>query len=387
MNIFYILLVMATLLAILLEPQAALSAAQGTLNSWWSKVLPALLPFFIASELLSRLGLIRALSVWLAPVMQPLFRLPGAASLSLLLGFFSGSPTGGAIAAELRRQHLLTKNEGERVLAFCNNAGPLYLLITVAALLEAPAAGLWLALVQYPVNLTLGLLLRFFAEKQAQTPLPRVTRGALLRQGLLALKEAPRQPFSLILKESSMKALSNIGMIGAFMLCFSLLLLTLRISGLLGLLQMALSPLCRLFGLPESLLPGLSEGFFEMTLGIQTLSEANAELFAKVLAAAIILGWSGLSIHAQIAGVCSNAKLSLKYYLPCRIIHSLSAPLLLLLLQDYMELPGSTFSGVALPEWLLLPGLMLLPAFIGLGILLVIAFCLCRRDQSSASGC
>lgn len=380
MNILYILLVLATLSAVLLEPQAALSAAQGALSSWWSKVLPALLPFFIASELLSRLGLIRALSVWLTPVMQPLFRLPGAAALALLLGFFSGSPTGGAVAADLARQHLITKNEGERIIAFCNNAGPLYLLITVTALLEAPAAGVWLALVQYPVNLALGLALRFLAEKTPQYPTPRVSRRALLRQGLSALKAAPRQPFSLILKESSMKALGNIGMIGAFMLCFSLLLLALRISGLLGLLQTALSPLVRLLGLPESVLPGLSEGFFEMTLGIQTLSEAGAGLFAKVLAAAMILGWSGLSIHAQIAGVCSDAKLSLKYYLPCRVIHAISAPLLLLLLQDHMELPGSTFSGAVLPEWLLLPGLLLLPSLISVGILLVIAFAVCRRN-------
>ncbi len=380
MNIFYILLVLATLSVVLLEPQAALAAAQGAMTGWWGKVLPALLPFFIASELLSRLGLIRALSVWLTPVMQPLFRLPGAAALSLLLGFFSGSPTGGAVTADLKRQNLITKNEGERAIAFCNNAGPLYLLITVAALLEAPAAGLWLALVQYPVNLALGLALRFFAEKPAPAPPPRVTRGELLRQGLSALKAAPRQPFSLILKESSIKALGNIGMIGAFMLCFSLLLLAFKISGLLGLLQTALSPLCRLFGLPESVLPGLSEGFFEMTLGIQTLSEADAGLFAKVLAAAMILGWSGLSIHAQIAGVCSDAKLSLKYYLPCRVIHSLSAPLLLLLLQDHMELPGSTFPGTILPEWLLLPGLMLLPALLCTGVLLTAAFAGCRRD-------
>ncbi len=380
MNIFYILLVLATLSAVLLEPQAALLAAQGALSGWWSKVLPALLPFFIASELLSRLGLIRALSVWLTPVMQPLFRLPGAAALSLLLGFFSGSPTGGAVAADLKRQNLITKNEGERMIAFCNNAGPLYLLITVAALLEAPAAGLWLALVQYPVNLALGLTLRFFAEKTAEKPAPSVTRGELLRQGLAALKAAPRQPFSLILKESSMQALGNIGMIGAFMLCFSLLLLALRISGLLGLLQTALWPLCQMLALPASVLPGLSEGFFEMTLGIQTLSEADAGLFAKVLAAAMILGWSGLSIHAQIAGVCSDANLSLKYYLPCRVIHVLSAPLLLLLLQNHLELPGSTLAGAVLPEWLLLPGLMLLPALLCLGVLLTAAFANCRRD-------
>ncbi len=379
MNVFYILLTMAVLAVVLLEPQAALSAAAGALNSWWSKVLPALLPFFIASELLSRLGLLRALGVWLTPIMRPPFRLPGAAALGLLLGFFSGSPTGGAVAADLKRRGLVSKNEGERMLAFCNNAGPLYLLLTVAALLEAPAAGLWLALAQYPINLALGVLLRFWGEKTPRSSGKHISRRELLRRGLQELQNAPREPISRILQASSFKALANIGMIGAFMLCFSLLLLALQTFGLLALLQTALLPLAALFGLPQSVLPGLSEGLFEMTLGLQTLSEADAGLFTKVLAASMILGWSGLSIHAQIAGVCADAGLSLKYYLPCRLIHVLSAPLLLTLLRERLQLPGSTFAAL-LPEQLLLPGLLLLPAALCLGLLLLIAFLLPGRD-------
>ncbi len=390
MNFLRILIILSVLLAMLTDPAAALLAAQTALETWWSKVLPALLPFFIISELCSRVGLIRALSIWLTPVMQPLFRLPGAAALGVILGFFSGSPTGGAIAGELRREGLVSRNEGERLLAFTNNAGPLYILITVAATLNQPQIGFWLALAHYPLNLLFGLLLRFFAQADEQNnrrnanktsninKTSRKSAAELLAAGMNAIQTAPRQPFSLILKESSLKALTNIGMIGAFMLCFSLLLLTLRQTGLLKLLQICLLPLCRLFGLPESVLPALSEGFFEMTLGINTLGECDAPLFAKLLAASVILSWGGISIHSQISGVTSDCDLSLKYYLPCRILHCLAAPLLLLMLQNHFDINTVSTSAAHfaanLPPWLLLPGALLLPSALCLGVLLLISF-------------
>lgn len=375
MNIFYIITTVATLIAMLSDPSAALAAAQGALTSWWSKVLPALLPFFIISELCARIGLINLLGVWLTPIMQPLFRLPGAAAIGLLLGFFSGSPTGGAITANLRTQGIISRNDGERMLAFCNNVGPLYLLITVSALLGEPRVGLYLAAVQYPINLMFGLILRFFAPKPApQAPLSPLT---LFREGISALKATPARPLSILLKESSQKALTNIGMIGAFMVVFSLIITMLKHFGANRLLFTALSPLCALLQLPESTLPALADGLFEMTLGIQTLSDSNIALFDKLLCAAVILGWSGLSIHIQIAGVCSSSDLSLRYYVPCRIAHAVLAPLILLLLKDRLILNSSTWAITNAPLWLGVPGAMLAPAVLLLVAMLLLSFLLC----------
>lgn len=337
LNLFRILISLTIFWTMLQQPQAALLAAQNALGSWWRNVLPALLPFFILTEFLSRCGFIRALSIWLEPIMQPLFRLPGAAALGIILGFFAGSPTGGAIAGQLRNQQLISRNEGERLTAFCNNAGPLYVMITVTAALQQPALGIWLALAHYPLNLLLGLLLRFFAPKE-NSPQPQTQSiRQLLAAGWQAAfgQQTKVQPLSQMLKESSFKALTNISMIGAFMLIFSLLLLTLRQTGLLSLLQILLQPICQLFGLPNSVLPALSEGFFEMTLGIDTLAASAAPLQAKLLCAVIILGWSGLSIHTQIAGVLNETDLTLKYYLPCRLLHCLAAPALLLGCQKF----------------------------------------------------
>lgn len=375
MNIFYIIITLATLTAMLQNPAAALSSAQQALNSWWNNVLPALLPFFILSEICTRIGLIRLLGIWLTPIMQPLFRLPGSAAIGLLLGFFSGSPTGGTVAANLRAQGIISQNQGNRMLAFCNNTGPLYLLITVSSLLQEPAAGFWLAAVQYPINLLFGLLLRFAAPPAAHQPI--IHPRALWQQGIQALKTAPTQPLSRLLKESSLKALTNIGMIGAFMLIFSLFITMLKHFGLNRLLLGALAPLCALLQLPVAALPALADGLFEMTLGIQTLADTNLALFDKLLATAVILGWSGLSIHIQIAGVCTATDLSLKYYLPCRLAHAILAPTILLLLKNRITLSSAAFSPAGLPMWLSTPAALLIPAALLLLALTLLAFAKC----------
>ncbi len=372
MNYLKIFLTASVLISMLLYPQTTMQTAGRTLTSWWNNVLPSLLPFFICAEIFSRLGLLQALSIWLTPVMQPLFRLPGAAALGLTLGFFSGSPTGGTIAGDLRQRGLISKNEGDRLLAFTNNAGPLYIMLTVSSTLGAPEVGLWLALSHYPINLLCGLLLRFFADKPAvSTGRPNIV--CLLREGWQSISHAPRQPLGVLLRDSSFKALQNIGMIGAFMLIFSLLLHALRQSGLLRLLQHCLTPFCTLLGLPESILPALSEGFFEMTLGVVALGESAAPLADRLLAAAVILSWGGLSVHAQISGVIAGSDLSLRYYLPCRVLHSLAAPLLLLFLQKHTRMDIPAFAAVTSADWLLRPGILLLSWGISMLLLLTVS--------------
>jgi len=151
----------------LVFPKEGFTAAQRGLELWWKSVLPALLPFFIVSELLVLLGAMRVLGRWLEPLMRPLFNLPGAAALAVIMGYTSGFPTGAAITAGLRKDGALTRDEGERLLAFTNNAGPFFILIVAGAgMFNSPRAGLFLAALHYGLNLLLGVTLSLFSRKK-----------------------------------------------------------------------------------------------------------------------------------------------------------------------------------------------------------------------------
>ena len=80
-------------------------------------VVPSLFPFLVASSALLALGFGELAAPWLAGLMEPLFRVPGAGSAALVLGLVGGYPIGAKTAADLYRENLVSREEAERLLA------------------------------------------------------------------------------------------------------------------------------------------------------------------------------------------------------------------------------------------------------------------------------
>ena len=148
------------LLALLLFPQDAAQSARAALALCAQTVIPSLFPFFVLSSLLIACGASALLSALLAPLMRPLFGLSGAGAAALALGLCGGYPVGARTAAELVESGALSREEGERLLIFCNNAGPGFLLgICGGAVFTSPRAGAALYLIHAASALFTGILL------------------------------------------------------------------------------------------------------------------------------------------------------------------------------------------------------------------------------------
>ena len=146
--------------ALLIWPAAAMAAAREGLALCFRSVIPSLFPMMAVTGLLLRLGAAEALQGLFAPFMGPLFRLRGACAAPLLMGLVGGYPLGAAAAADLYRQNLCTRGEAERLLAFCNNCGPAFLLSYVGAgLFGSSLTGCRLYLIHTASALLTGLAL------------------------------------------------------------------------------------------------------------------------------------------------------------------------------------------------------------------------------------
>lgn len=66
-----------------------LSASKEGLTLWMTSVVPALLPFFIACELLSHTDIIDYLGKKMSKIMRPLFNVPGEGAFPLVMGIIS----------------------------------------------------------------------------------------------------------------------------------------------------------------------------------------------------------------------------------------------------------------------------------------------------------
>ena len=143
-----LLAVLCCFSALLLLPEVSAQAARDAMLLCAQTLIPSLFPFFVLSSLLIACGASELLSALLSPLMRPLFGLSGTGAAALALGLCGGYPVGARTAAELVENGALSRDEGERLLAFCNNAGPGFLLgVCGAGVFSSSRAGAALYLI------------------------------------------------------------------------------------------------------------------------------------------------------------------------------------------------------------------------------------------------
>lgn len=131
------------LLALILDGQTALEGGRAGIDFCIRTVIPSLFPFFLLSGLLTD-----ALSGSSLSMLRPLgklCRIPQGAESLLIPGFLGGYPVGAQCIAAAYRAGQLPKEDAQRMLAFCNNAGPAFLFGMIASLFPHAALGwaLW----------------------------------------------------------------------------------------------------------------------------------------------------------------------------------------------------------------------------------------------------
>lgn len=340
-------------LAMVLEPKTAFDGATLGLQTWWHIVFPSLLPFFIVSELLMNLGVVHFIGVLLEPVMRPLFRLPGAASFPVAVGYSSGYPIGAAITSRLRSENMISRAEGEHLVAFTNNASPLFVLVAVAVgMFHNPAVGPFLLLVHYATNFILGLAMRFYA------PSERTQSGyksGLWARAVFSFIGTNGRPAGAVLSDAVKASVNKLLAIGGYIILFAVVIRLLGHYGVLTVIARSLGAALLPLGFSPEILEPMAYGVFEMTLGTRMIAECNASLPEKLVAVQIVLAWSGLSIQAQVAGFISTTDIRLWLYLATRCAHAALAALLTFVLFPVCgptALPAGRVASAPGMEWL-----------------------------------
>ena len=150
-------------LALMLYPQPSMEAAKSGLALCYNVIIPSLFPFFVLSSLVVELGLAGYLGRLLEGLMRPLFHVSGACASAFALGFIGGYPVGAKTAISLYENGMCTKTEAERLLAFCNNSGPAFILGVVGAgVFASSRVGVLLYLAHAAASICIGILFRFY---------------------------------------------------------------------------------------------------------------------------------------------------------------------------------------------------------------------------------
>lgn len=316
-------------LSMIIYPQTIFNAAMRGLETWWKIVFPALLPFFVVSELLMGLGLVHFLGVLLEPIMRPLFNVPGSGAFVVAVGYTSGAPIGASLTAQLRKQNLCTKTEAERLIAFTNNASPLFMFGAIAVgMFHNPALGIFIAGAHYLANLCVGILLRFYGSGNPDVTPNQPYQQNILYQAARAMLNAQAKdgrPLGKLLGDAIKNSMQALLTIGGFIIIFSVIIEVLTLIHVIDGIAAILSLITPFLKIDQDLIYALSSGFFEMTIGAKLTSETAAPLNQQLLAISMILGWLGLSVHAQAYSMISETDINFKPYLLARLFHSFIA--------------------------------------------------------------
>ena len=262
------------LLWLLADAAGVRSSVEEALSLCTRSVVPALFPFLVVTSMLLSLGFGELAAPWLAGLMEPLFRVPGAGSAALVLGLVGGYPIGAATAGRLYREGLVDRQEGERLLAFCNNSNPVFLISVLGVgVFGSVRTGIWLWLIHVLSALLTGLAFRGGTPPgRRRIPTDPPAFRAVSLPG--AVVEAVR---------SSLQGMLSVC---AFVIFFYVLA----------------HPLAGLGGRSGAVLVGLLELFSLTPL-------LTPDIFGFILASGMA-GWGGLSVLCQTAAVLEGSGLN-----------------------------------------------------------------------------
>lgn len=276
---------LAALGLLLARSAEAAQAVRDGLALCAGSVIPALFPFLAVS------GLLTALDAGASPALGPLARLLGcsqAGAGAFLLGLVGSYPVGARTVAQLYREKRISRPEACRLLLFCNNCGPAFILgVAGLGCFGSLRAGGLLWAVHMLAALGIALVL-------PRRPLPPGRDAAGVRP----------PAFAAAFVRSVRDAAGAMVQICGFVVFF---LAALRLTA-------------RLTGLSHPLLSGA----VELTQGILALPATPTGF----VWAAALLGWGGLSVHGQSAAVLSGTDLPLGPYLAAKAAHAAVSVLL-----------------------------------------------------------
>ena len=155
-------------LALILDCKTGFSSAREGLILCTSTLIPSMFPFFVLSILLTN-SMAGHRMRFLRPV-ATLCRIPEGAESLLAIGLLGGYPVGAQNVISAYRQGILSQEDTQRMIAFCNNAGPAFLFGYLGTVFENPIYPWMIWIIHIVSALFVGWILPFGTTKSAIVP-------------------------------------------------------------------------------------------------------------------------------------------------------------------------------------------------------------------------
>lgn len=286
-------------------------------------VLPSLFGMMVVSNLVVSSKIFTKLLSPFSAVTRYLFKLPAKLTSVLLISFIGGYPVGAKIIDGLYRGGEIDLKTAERMLSFCVNAGPAFVISAVSIpIFHNVQVGFLVLAAHLCSNLAVALIGGF----KAGIPAREISNSRSQEEVSISVRVVA----------SVNSATRSMVIVCSFIIAFSILLTIIELTGFQEGLTEFLS------GWIESQnAEALIAGIFEVTQGCSKIS-GSSPLSVYLLAG--ITSFGGICVHLQIAALLSGSGIKMKRYFLSRILHLPLSLLFVWLMSAWWQPAINTFA-------------------------------------------
>lgn len=318
------LIVLLLIIGIVLFPTDSISAAKNGFSIWVNTLIPSLLPFIIAANLIVSLKFVDVLGLFINPLTKKFFNVSGKSALVFAISTVSGYPIGAKLASELRSNNQISRYEAQRLVSFCSTSGPLFMVGAVAiGMFNNPALGYLILICHYLGSLTVGLLFRNYGKESISSG--KLNIGYEIDKIIYA-RNNDNRGFFVLFGDAVYSGVNTILAVGGFVIVFSVVFKILSIFNFIGLVASIIHIPLSLIGISKDLCYAFISGLFEITIGCNQV--ASITTTPEVLRASLcsfIIAFSGLSILAQCCSFLAKTDIKTTTYIFSKLLHGIFA--------------------------------------------------------------
>ncbi len=296
------LLSLGVIITLIVYPDKYLPISLDGIKIFAVNVLPALLPFFFFTKILSSLGAGNLLGKMLYKPCLKLYNTSGSGGYIYVMSVLSGYPVGAKLLADFTTGGYLSKDDAKTIMSYTSTSGPMFIVGSVGAVMLCNKTAGYVILLSHLVSALLNGLI--YRNKRESTQ----------NDSLIRIETADN-----VLSESVYSAVISVAIAGSYVAIFYTCAYMLKDFGVID----AISNFFNLFLNDVVLSDGLAFGLIEMTGGCLALSKSVSFLRIPLICA--IVSFGGLSVTLQSLTFLEPCGIKPMRYLLCKLTQSIIA--------------------------------------------------------------
>jgi len=287
--IFYIIIAI-----FLTNSQICISSISNSTNIFFTKLVPALLPYIILTELVIVLNIAENLTYGFTKIICKLFHIPTSCAPTIIISYLLGYPNAAKHISKLYEEQKIDLNTIKKLVRFTNNASPAYIIGTIGtAMFNNITIGIILLISHFLASMIIGI--SSFSYRN------------IIQQNNTNSNSFKQISFSFdIFLKALFGSIKTLGIIWGFTVIFSLIP----------------SLLFNKLNLPEYIY-GLIIGIFELSNGINILSNINIDFCLKLCLISFVLSFSSLMVILQVYSFIFKTGVKLNYVVRYKLLQGL----------------------------------------------------------------